>query len=594
LARALRDELREEGVERGADGGAPDVALLAAAVRRWGGAAPRHLLGDFAFVAWDAAAGRLLAACDPAAARPLCWAVSGEAVHFASSPAALAAHPAVGGDLDEAAAAAFLALDFRPVGRTLWRAVHKLRPGHRLCFALPPDGSPPAPLASPRDGRLREERWWRPEDAAPLSYRRDEEYADHFGEVLERAVGERLRRVAGAPAVLLSGGLDSSAVTAVAADLAARGAVPAAPVAVSHTFPTFAACDELRHASAVAARWGLPLAAVDAERDLVPTAPTPELAELEPAVWAQQRFSAPLFGRAAELGAGAVLTGFGGDALFDAARWSYVDDLHRGRWWRLGPWIVDRRRRGASWPRAVAAVVLKPLLPPVLAAARSGRLPSPSRRRLPPWVAPRLAAAMKNRPAPVELPPRLPGRARRAQWRHLVELAQQAAAIEGLAECGAKRALPVFHPLLDRRLAELVLAAPLRLGARPAPAGSKHLLRAALGDRLPEAVRRRDDKTGWGPYLAHLLRGPTGAAASALLRGGRLAALGWVDEGTLVGELERFRRGAGSPLYGHGLPFLPPLLLELWLRARRQAHPGRAPAGVSIRHPEAPLLRRAG
>ena len=145
-------------------------------------------------------------------------------------------------------------------------------------------------------------------------------------------------------------------------------------------------------------------------------------------------------------------------------------------------------------------------------------------------------------------------------------------------------------------------------GARPGAAGSKHLLRAALGERLPEVVRRRDDKTGWGPYLAHLLRGPAGEAASALLRGGRLAERGWVDEVVLVGELERFRAGVGvgggGGRYGHGLAFLPPLLLELWLRTGDETGgcaPGAEPAAggapsLPIRHasPSASGLRRVG
>jgi len=529
------------------------AARVAVAWRRCGEDAVSHLVGDFAFVVWDAVRGILFAARDPAAARPLVYADVGGDLLFASDPAALLADAAVSRHPDLRCLADFLALDLYPDGRTPWAAVRKLPPGHRL-------------TCKP-GGPVRVERWWRPETLERLAYRHDEDYVEHFAALLRTTTGERLAAAGRRGAVLLSGGVDSSSVAALMAEAHRGGVTREAPVAVSHVFPTFPPCDESRHAESVARHAGMALLPVSAERPLATGGvPDPGRADREPWVQGQLELAAPLVARAAEAGAAALLTGFGGDSLFDAARWRFFDDVRSGRWVRLGPWIRARREAGAGWPGALAAVVVKPLLPRAWLSFADRRRGTWHRRQIPPWLPPALvrATGLAQRLTARRLPRSLPG-VRQLQLEQVIGLAQQTAALEGLEQLAARRGVEVFHPLLDRRVAELVLAAPLRLGARPGAAGSKWLLRAAVGDLLPSAVRRRDDKTGWGPYLAHLLRGEGGHEMLALFRHSRSGELGLVDDRVLCRELARFRRGEGP--YGHGLHFLPPLWVELWLRA---------------------------
>lgn len=529
-------------------GGAARVAEL---WRRLGDATPAHLEGDFALVVWDAERQLLFAARDPAAARPLVYAEVAGGLLFASEPAALLADRRVPRRADLRALTDFLVLDLHPGGHTCWTAIAKLPPGHRLSWR---------PGARPRV-----ERWWRPEEVEPSPRRSDEEHAEVFAARLRAAVGRRMAAGGGRSAVLLSGGVDSSSVAALVVEAQRRSDSAAAPLAISNVFPTTPECDESGHAAAVAGHLGIERLTVSAEQPLFAPG-APGTADREPWIAGQLHLAAPLFAAAADAGAGAAFTGFGGDGLFDAARWRFHDDARGGRWWRLGPWIRARRAAGASPAGALAAILVRPLLPRSWVSwvdRHGGRW---SRRQLPPWLPPATvrATGVLGRLGAPRLPRRHRG-VRQLQFEHAVGLAQQSAALEGLEVAAAHRGLEVFHPLLDRRVAEYVLAAPLHLGARPGAAGEKWLLRAAVGGLLPAAVRERADKRGWGPYLVRRLRGGDGAMLLDLFRDSRCAALGLVDDAVLRRELVRFRAGDGP--YGYGLLFLPPALVELWLRA---------------------------
>ena len=77
--------------------------------------------------------------------------------------------------------------------------------------------------------RQRVQRYWEPSQDV-IRYRSDNEYAEHYLELLEKSVRDRLRSV-GSPVSQMSGGLDSTAVVALAAAslphrMGAAGSVP--------------------------------------------------------------------------------------------------------------------------------------------------------------------------------------------------------------------------------------------------------------------------------------------------------------------------------------------------------------------------------
>ncbi|MBX5469677.1 MAG: asparagine synthase (glutamine-hydrolyzing) [Thermoleophilaceae bacterium] len=164
-----------------------------------GDAFVERLNGIFAIALWDPRERALLLARDKLGVKPLYWSEAGGRVSFASEIKGLLADPALPRELDPVAVDEFLTYRFVPSPRTLLSAVRKLPPAGRLRV----------------DARgLSEERYWHGEAFAA---RRDrEQLVEEYLEAFERAVVRQLMsdRPMG---VMLSGGLDSAAVTAVMA-----------------------------------------------------------------------------------------------------------------------------------------------------------------------------------------------------------------------------------------------------------------------------------------------------------------------------------------------------------------------------------------
>jgi asparagine synthase (glutamine-hydrolysing) len=197
------------------------------------------LNGIFAFAIWDARARRLMLARDRFGVKPLYYVETLDALYFASEVKALLAVGATRAEPDMAAADHYFRFGYVPGRRTMFRGVRKLLPGHVLA-------------ATPA-GRVEERRYWRlayaPESAARAPSR-FAEAADELRARLEEAVRIQLR--SDVPlGIFLSGGIDSSAVVALAARLVGR---PLETFSVYYDDgPGF---DERPFAAEVAARFG--------------------------------------------------------------------------------------------------------------------------------------------------------------------------------------------------------------------------------------------------------------------------------------------------------------------------------------------------
>ncbi len=162
------------------------------------------LQGMFAFALWDARDRRLFLARDRVGKKPLYWATTGRAVVFASELKALLMEPSLARELDPRALALYLAFQYVPAPWTIFRGVAKLPPA---TWALV-DCSGPIPPP------VRVERYWKlayePKLASAPEAAREAVLAR-----LEEAVAARLESEVPL-GVLLSGGVDSSAVVALA------------------------------------------------------------------------------------------------------------------------------------------------------------------------------------------------------------------------------------------------------------------------------------------------------------------------------------------------------------------------------------------
>ncbi len=170
------------------------------------GAEPARMLerlrGMFAFALFDRKRGRLLLARDRLGIKPLYWATPSGALAFASEVRALAATGLVDGGPDEDAVRGYLLWGVVQGPRTILAGISQVGAGSYLLW---------------ENGQASHRRWWRP--AVSSIATTHDEVREQVSEVLRDSVRRHL--VADRPVgVFLSSGVDSSAVTAIAADVA--------------------------------------------------------------------------------------------------------------------------------------------------------------------------------------------------------------------------------------------------------------------------------------------------------------------------------------------------------------------------------------
>jgi asparagine synthase (glutamine-hydrolysing) len=202
--KGLLGELR--GAKREVPSNAPDGELILHAYAAWGTACVDRLLGDFSFALWDAGHKQLFCARDHFGIKPFYYAQLGELFLCSNTLNCLRLHPRVADELNDSAIGDFLLFGMNyENATTTFRDIQRLPPAHTL-------------TVSARGGQSK--RYWAPPTDGRIRYSNSKEYVENFLSILEIAVTDRLRteRVG----ILLSGGLDSSSVAAVAKEMAGR------------------------------------------------------------------------------------------------------------------------------------------------------------------------------------------------------------------------------------------------------------------------------------------------------------------------------------------------------------------------------------
>jgi asparagine synthase (glutamine-hydrolysing) len=180
-----------------------DADILMAAFERWGEACCERLVGDYAFVLWDAADRRLVLARDFLGSRPLHYHRGNDFVAVASMPKGLHALAEIPRAPDEERAAQFLLLMPESGTRSFFKGVERVEPGSIVS------------ITANRTQVRRHWDWDRIKPSPAPSGDPTEGLRHH----LDQAVRVRLRGVSDTVAAHLSAGLDSSAVATTAARL---------------------------------------------------------------------------------------------------------------------------------------------------------------------------------------------------------------------------------------------------------------------------------------------------------------------------------------------------------------------------------------
>jgi asparagine synthase (glutamine-hydrolysing) len=198
--RELRAELESRGHRFRTSS---DTEVLLEAYREWGTTCLDRLTGMFAFGLYDSRNDTLLLARDRAGEKPLFYHHADGTLSFASELKGLLRDPRIPRNLNAEALDHYLAYGYVPSSLCILQGFQKLAPAHALEYDL-------------TTGRLRSWRYWSLPEFDPTRVSSTEELIDELEPILENAV--RMQLVADVPVgVLLSGGVDSSIVTALAA-----------------------------------------------------------------------------------------------------------------------------------------------------------------------------------------------------------------------------------------------------------------------------------------------------------------------------------------------------------------------------------------
>ena len=499
--RELRHELERAGHRFHTDHS--DTEVLAHGYEEWGKGLAERLRGMFAFAVWDAPRQRLLLARDRFGIKPLYIRDRGGELSFASELDALPK-----GEIDPDALEAFLAFNAVPAPLSIFAEIRKLPAGHQLTW---------------EGGVSRIERFARP---GPLAPRHDADEAELVEECRARLRDSvRAHLISDVPVgVLLSGGVDSGALTALAAEATSE---PVRTFSIGFEEASF---DELAGARAVAARYGTQ------HRELVLR---PDAALLLPALAAA--FDEPfadssalptyLVSKLAAEDVKVALSGEGGDELF-GGYYTYVADA-----------LAPRVSRAAS--------AIRPLVERVPASTARASLDLKAKRfvraaHLPPlerhhgWkeiFSPELRAELTGRHAaydPVDtLRSRYAETAGHEEVTRLQDVDFGTYLVDDLLvktdRASMAWSLETRVPFMDTVVANFAFSLPVRHKVRGLQ--KKRLLRKAVEPLLPrEVVHGR--KRGFSIPAAAWLRGELEPFARATLSPATLERQGFLDAGT--------------------------------------------------------------
>jgi len=353
-------------------------------------------------------------------------------------------------------------------GETFFRGVRHLMPGEFLTVTR---------------NDVKRARYWDFEALPDLRYRRDEEYAQNFRALLASSVECRARGE-DAPGVMLSGGLDSAPIAALAARGVGSGSLPA----ISWVFDEFSTCDEREFLRDLYAMH--PIHPIHVEGDDAWPLGEPESWPVHPTTPEQNPYRElheRTFRAAHQHGLRTLLSGMCGDQLYSNARGGWIDLLTRAEFGEASRALIsDLAERGLKG--ALKDSVRRPL-----EGTRLHGLLRP--RRAPEWLTPDAAELLPQDPPW----PRATARMRRpAQSLRVLELMNgHGLAVESYY--ANRFEVELRYPFRDRRLIEFMLSVPSdQLVHRGV---TRPILRRAMEELLPSSILRRTSKTSFHPLF---------------------------------------------------------------------------------------------
>lgn len=514
------DELcRELGLEPGLSSHAEIVAL---AFQEWGVACVDHLLGDFAIAVYDPAEGRLFCARDHLGVRPVYYSFIDGIFAFATDARAILAIDHAPRKLADNAVLDYLLGHLPNEEDYFLEGIKRLPGGHQLMV----DSS-----------GMKRRRYWSLNPDTALGHMDADEAAKRFRALFDDAIRTRLG-TDGKIGSFLSGGLDSSAVTASAVYLTrARG--DQKPICTfSAVFPDVPEADESAWINDVVNFFNFD------NPVLVPyktggkgAGPLRDITEItqvlgEPIPGPNLYFTWDLIAQAAETGVDVLLTGHDGDSVVGHAMYKLTNLAVAERWDEVETDLTALLGVLANYKNARLRFVQAYLAPAVGIQVRRLRFISAfrilqhlhrefklSRKQimsaevLPFWFTCARDVLLRRALKPEMLRGSLKMRWRvlrrrlanatrpetRAPFQHVqsIKLGAIGATFEMFDKLGAFHGVELRHPFFDKRLVEFCISIPTQAKSRLG--FTRWVLREAMADGLPDTVRLRKDKADLTP-----------------------------------------------------------------------------------------------
>jgi asparagine synthase (glutamine-hydrolysing) len=459
-----------------------DADLILAAYEAWGEACPAHLHGDFAFAIWDTPQQRLFCARDRFGVRSFYYHLSKTTFAFATEIKALLCLPWVLRRVNETMIMVFLSDNLSwDKTSTFYQDIVGLAPAHTLTI---------------KDEQAKPRSYWTLDPQRELRLPSDEAYADAFNELFSEAVHCRLRRASPIGAAL-SGGLDSSSIACTARRLLAG---KENLYTFSCIFDQVPESDEREYMQAVLALDGFD--PVFIRGDLTSPFNNYEemLAHLDaPLVVPNLYLHWSMYREAHARGVRVFLDGYAGDQVVGHGLGRITELARFGHWISL---VREALKAAHSFEhpwwwylyyRAALPLVPQPVrsLGRWLKTRQSASASANRERFLNPQFAHRY---------PQPLNPPYSYLTAREEHYHGLTTDSQLFALETADRASAAFAIEPRFPFLDARLAEFCLSLPA--GQKLRQGYSRYVMRRAMQDWLPEAIRWRTGKV----YLGHNFR----------------------------------------------------------------------------------------
>jgi len=449
-----------------------DPELVLQAYRQWGTDCLPRLIGDFAFALWDGRSQSLVGARDTIGVKPFYYYWDGTRFLFASEVKAFLEDPTVPRRPNEATIADYLLMGFRDPEATFFKGIKQLRPAHFLCLG---------------GQGLRIERYWDVDPVREARYARDEDYLEEFRELFREAVRCRLR--SSAPVgVLLSGGIDSTSVTAMAETLRRRDG--GSPELATFTLLAEGLLQEEWDAiQRLVERFGTEIRPI---RPGSPNGPVTFFGLFLDCAETPHHDGfltiPPLLRPAAERGCRVLLTGFGADELSQKAEEGFLADLLRSLHLRRVAGEAQLRAAaygGGDWQGTILALSWNQLPPEIRRVVKKL-----TKRQAPAWFEAEFAKRINldKWMMPKERR-KFPTLCQEETYRALTK-SSMALALNQMDGMASLFSLECRHPYLDRRLIEFFLSIPsavkMKAGYR------KEFVQRAINGITPGPIREKE------------------------------------------------------------------------------------------------------